>query len=84
MFTPKLNQFKQVATSATSQQVTGIKNDRVIIISGIFPHYVAVNTTATTSSIYMPTGTVLEFEKQPNDVINVRAENTAGHITILY
>jgi hypothetical protein len=84
--TPKLNRFVQVSTNATSQALTNLKQTEVKIISGLTPHYVNLNTTATTASIYIPLGAVLDVELNVSDVIHVRSDGSGsgGHFTVLY
>ena len=82
----RLNRFVQVATNATSQALTNLKETQVTIISGLTPHYVNLNASATTSSIYLPLGAVLDIELNVSDVIHVRSDGSGsgGHFTVLY
>jgi hypothetical protein len=83
---PRLNRFIQVETTAASQALTNVKETEVKIISGLTPHYVNLNATATTSSIYLPSGAVLDIELTVSDVIHVRSDGSGsgGHFTVLF
>jgi hypothetical protein len=83
---PRLNRFIQVETTAASQALTNLKETQVKIISGLTPHYVNLNASATTSSIYLPLGAVLDIELNVSDVIHVRSDGSGsgGHFTVLY
>ena len=83
---PRLNRFIQVETTAASQALTNIKETEVKIISGLTPHYVNLNASATTASIYIPSGAVLDIELNVSDVIHVRSDGSGsgGHFTVLY
>jgi hypothetical protein len=47
---------------------------------------VNLNATATTASIYIPVGAVLDIELAVADVIHVRSDGSGsgGHFTVLY
>jgi hypothetical protein len=84
--TRRLNRFIQVDTTAVSQALTNVKETEVTIISGLTPHYVNLNSAATTASIYLPVGAVVDIQLTVSDVINVRSDGSGsgGHFTVLY
>ena len=84
--TRRLNRFIHADTTAVSQALTNVKETEVTIISGLTAHYVNLNSAATTASVYVPSGAVVDIQLAVTDVINVRSDGSGSgsHFTVLY
>ena len=81
----KMSQFYTLATTATTAVSTPvIKETEITILSGLQTHYVSLNGTATSTSIVIPQGAVVDFVIPIGSTISALTHNGQGHITVLY
>ena len=79
----RLNNFQTKSTGAASVSFTAIGNTEVTVICGAFSQFIAVNTTATTSSALFPVNSVTKININPGDVIHALSHGGAGGIVTL-
>ena len=84
MFLRKMTKWQTLATGNTAISTSVIPETRVTIVSSLQTHYVALNSTATSTSIVIPQGAVIDFEIPVGSTISALAHSGQGHITILY
>jgi hypothetical protein len=84
MFLRKMTKWQTLATGGSPVSTSVIPETRVTILSSLQTHYVALNSTATSTSIVIPEGVAIDFEIPNGSTISALAHSGQGHITILY
>ena len=70
--------------SSTAVATPAIAETTVTILSSLQTHYIRINGTASSTSIVIPQGAVVEFEIPQGATISALTHNGQGHITVLY
>jgi hypothetical protein len=79
----RLNKFETKTTGVADVAFTAIGETEVTVICGTYSQFLAVNTTATTSSPLFPVNSVTRITINPGDVIHALSHGGAGGIVTL-